>query len=198
MLNREIVGTVVTQGGNLNLREAPSTSANVIGSVPNGRSVHILEDEQNGFFKVEFNGTEGYVSASFIMLPSYNRGIVATNGGNLNLREAPSTNARIIASMPNGSSLTILGEENGFYRVVFGTQEGFASENFVRMAAAATGRVTTAGGNLNMRSAPSPTAPIIGTIPNTTSVIITGEQNGFYRVAFSNRTGYASKQFILV
>ena len=127
-------------------------------------------------------------------------GRVATmTGANLNLRSAPSLNSQVIGSLPQGSAVIILGDENGFYRVSAGGQTGFVSQEFIMLPANATGVVTTAtGANLNLRAAPNASAPILGVIPNGTSVPISGEQNGFYLVTFNGRQGFASFGFIAV
>ena len=44
----------------MNFRSAPSTTANVIGSIPEGSSVDVL-DSQNGWNLVRFNGVTGYI-----------------------------------------------------------------------------------------------------------------------------------------
>ncbi|MDY6065519.1 MAG: SH3 domain-containing protein [Finegoldia sp.] len=54
----------------LNLRENPSTEANLVGQLPLGTEVKILEEnltgEAEGWVKVEANGLEGYVSKEFL------------------------------------------------------------------------------------------------------------------------------------
>ena len=60
-------------------------------------------------------------------------GIVATQGGNLNLRSGPGTNYPVVTPVPNGTQLTILGEQNGFYSVRTPEgHEGWVSVDFVR------------------------------------------------------------------
>jgi uncharacterized protein YgiM (DUF1202 family) len=198
MMQNGIVGQVVTQGGNLNLRNASNMNGAIIGSMPNGARVIVL-GEENGFYEVVFNGQEGFASASFITLTPNATGTVNTSGSNLNLRAAPSLTANVIASMPNGSSVIILGEENGFYKVRFNGREGYASMDFIRLGADAQGIVTTSGGNLNLRAAPQPNAAIVGSLPNGTNVTVLGQQGNFYLVRTANgQEGYASIMFVFV
>jgi len=58
------------------------------------------------------------------------------------------------------------------------------------------GTVKTMGGNLNFRSGPTTTSPVIGLIPNGTRLQITGESNGFYHVVFDGRLGWVSRDFV--
>lgn len=58
-------GTVVTQGSPLNIRARPSTDAQVVGQIPKGATVTVLGRWQD-WYVVNYNGTVGYASASFI------------------------------------------------------------------------------------------------------------------------------------
>lgn len=54
----------------------------------------------------------------------------------------------------------------------------------------ARGRVRIQSGVLNVRRAPSVNSQIIGSLPNGTSVNITGARNGWYAIDFRNMTSY--------
>ncbi len=60
-------GTVVTDGSNLNIRNYPSLSGAVIGSVPNGATV-MINGETNGWYVISYNNIVGYSSSQFIVL----------------------------------------------------------------------------------------------------------------------------------
>jgi len=121
-------------------------------------------------------------------------GTVSTAGGNLNVRSSPNATAPVIGSLPNGTTISILGEQNGFYQINFSGRTGWVAAPFVRVTG--FGTVTTAGGVLNMRSAPSTTASIITTIPNGTRIPITGISGDFFQTNFSGRTGFVSRSFV--
>lgn len=60
-----------------------------------------------------------------------------------------------------------------------------------------TGYVVTESSPLNMRSEPSINSTIITTIPKHAEVTVIGKEiNGFYKVEYNNKTGYASSQWI--
>ncbi|MCL2570259.1 MAG: N-acetylmuramoyl-L-alanine amidase [Firmicutes bacterium] len=124
-------------------------------------------------------------------------GRVTTTGGGLNLRSAPNTSAPIVTTMLNGSNVTILGEQNGFYRVSFQGREGYASTQFITPTPT-QGTITTAGGNLNVRSAPSPTASILGTLPNGSRVTIQDIRGDFFQINFNGRPGFVSRSFVRI
>ncbi len=60
------------------------------------------------------------------------------------------------------------------------------------------GRVTTSGGSLNIRSAPSTSGSIVTTAPNGAilDVLDTNAAAGWYKVKYNGITGYASSQYI--
>ena len=57
---------------------------------------------------------------------------VRTQGGNLHLRSGPDTQANIIARMPNGSRILVLGEDIGWYYVFWNNMFGWASADYVQ------------------------------------------------------------------
>lgn len=59
-------GLVDTDGSTLNLRAAPSTDSEKLASLPSGTILPLNAMEQ-GWFKTEYNGTEGYVSGEYIL-----------------------------------------------------------------------------------------------------------------------------------
>lgn len=67
---------------------------------------------------------------------------------------------------------------------------------FVEPSAVRYGKVVTDGSGLNIRSYPSVTGAVIGSIPNGAMVTINGELNGWYVVSYNGINGYASSEFI--
>ncbi len=58
-------GIVTTDGSNLNIRSYPSTSASILGVIPNRADVAILGESGN-WYVVNYNGITGYAAADFI------------------------------------------------------------------------------------------------------------------------------------
>ncbi len=55
----------VTSSSRLNVRKAPSTSGQILGTFESSQQIEVL-DIDNGWAKVKFNGKTGYVSAKYI------------------------------------------------------------------------------------------------------------------------------------
>ena len=72
-----------------------------------------------------------YFGLPFIEPVAVVRGVVATDGSNLNLRAFPSTQSRIVGAIPNGSAVTVYGQTGGWYVVTFGGLTGYAAAEFI-------------------------------------------------------------------
>lgn len=125
--------TVKTTNTGLNLRTGASTSAGCLAIVPNGAFV-LVEEQLQGWYKVCYNGIEGYVSADYV---SYNESMegtyafagAATAGSNVNLRALASTDsARIKCISSAGSKLTVIGVNGAWLHV----RDAMGAEGYIR------------------------------------------------------------------
>ena len=55
-----------TDGANLNLRSAASTSSSIVTKIPAGAQITVTGDATSGFYPVKYNGKSGYASTSYI------------------------------------------------------------------------------------------------------------------------------------
>lgn len=63
---REFWGTAVTNASNtVNMRSSPSTTANVVSSIPAGADLYVV-GEQGGWYLVEWRGKRGWTKAAYI------------------------------------------------------------------------------------------------------------------------------------
>ena len=73
-------GYVDTKGDNLNMREEPFISAEIIGSIPDGTQINVFSCGKAGWYATSFNGKTGYISADFVNeIPSDNTGYFLTD-----------------------------------------------------------------------------------------------------------------------
>lgn len=59
-------------------------------------------------------------------------GLVVTGGGRLNIRQAPSLTADVIAQAPNGSTLTLLAREGDWYLVSRNGVQGYSAARYIK------------------------------------------------------------------
>jgi len=139
--SEQAVAVGATTGSSLRLREGPSTSASIVTTLNKGVAVAVLDDSTDGWYKIAYNGKNGYVSADYLVIDqdniftSYGR----ANGDGINVRSGPSTESEVLASVDSGTIVTVNGFEDGWYDVTckYGT-EGYIRSDFLDLTASDT------------------------------------------------------------
>lgn len=202
----------ITASGGLNLRENPSSSGAKIVTIPQGTTISLLE-EQSGWYKATYNSQTGWVAADYLTLvdssnsnsgsskPPQNevkREGVITAANGLNLRNSPSSSGEKLVTVPKDTTIQILEEQSGWYKITFESHTGWISADYVSLT---TPPVTKkcriiASNGLNLRATPSSTGEKLVTIPVDTTVEITEEQNGWYKISYQSYTGWISNEYV--
>lgn len=131
---------------------------------------------------------------------SYGAGTVTGNG--LRLREKPNTSSEVLTTLQAGICVAVLEDaRDGWYKVSYQDQTGYLSAGYVEVstrldADLGSGRVTTGGSRLNVRSGPGTENGKVMSLPNNTLVKITGIKNGWYKIEHNGRTGYVSSDYL--
>ena len=60
-------------------------------------------------------------------------GTVRTEGGALNIRSYPSFDSYVIATAPNGAAITVLGQYQDWYTVMYGDAIGYANVQYIEV-----------------------------------------------------------------
>ena len=128
-------------------------------------------------------------------------GVGTVTGDGLRLRSGAGTENAVLATANAGDLAMVIGEENGWYKVDFGTQVGYMSGGYVNVAAAVDadlglGMVTTSGSVLNLRAQAGTDGAVLARIPNGTAVDLVGFASGWYKVNYQGTVGYASSAYI--
>ncbi|MED3994597.1 D-alanyl-D-alanine carboxypeptidase family protein [Peribacillus frigoritolerans] len=126
-----------------------------------------------------------------------------TATANLNVRTGPSTANKIIATVKQGTKLTVTGKNaNGWLKVSLNGQTGYVSGQYVKISNSSSSAATeiyTATANLNVRTGPSTANKIITTVKQGTKLTVTGKNvNGWLKVSLNGQTGYVSSKYVKV
>lgn len=193
----------VVRGGRLNLRQYASTSSYSLGKYDTGTFVQVVGQPYNGFLPVKtLNGKDGYMSASYLTLPSYgNSGTVKyANGGYVNLRVGPSMSQQILMQVTCGSTVYIqshTGDWSYVYVNVGGqTVYGYMSSAFINTGATSAVVTTRNGGRVNVRSGPGSGYGSVGTLASGTQVTVMLKGNGWYMISANGIQGFMSTQYL--
>lgn len=134
--NKPGAGSVTATNG-LNVRDAANTNGGLVGYLPYGTNIMIIERLNNGWDKVQYDiyGNMGYVDRSYIFeySLSYYR-TVSTGGDPLYLREGDGTNYGIISSIPNSRAVPELINVGDWSRVIWGNRDGYINNGYTTFA----------------------------------------------------------------
>lgn len=127
-------GAGCTIGSSLRLRAEPSTSASVVTTLDKSVAVAILDDSVDGWYKIAYNGSTGYVSADYLnvdqdnVFTTYGR----VNSDGVNVRSDASTDSSVLATIEEDAIVTVNGLVDGWYDVTceYGT-EGYIRSDFL-------------------------------------------------------------------
>ena len=152
-------GTGTVTADALRMRSKPNTGSSILTTLYKGTKVELLSAEENGWYKVSYNGKEGYMSAEWLNVvvtastqaPStapteeapaeepaaeepavitVNSTAVVTDGP-LNLRSGPGTGYDKVSLLLKGDKVTVLEILDGWYRVSAKGTEGYVSAKFI-------------------------------------------------------------------
>ena len=154
----------------LNVRQASTTSSRIIGSLKGGEKVNII-NESNGFYKIEFNNSYGYVYSKYI----------SKDGGD--------EKAQIVKQ-----------EEVKKEKVDESKKEAKSTTKAEPIVLAIrylnkTGIVNVSS-SLNVREGASTSSKVIGSLSGNTKVTIVGEEGAFYKIEYKGSHGYVAKEYV--
>ena len=113
--------------GALNLRSGAGTGYGVVLVLPDGAQVELTGSTSNGFTKVIYQGTTGWASSQWLTTGGSSGSTANVIDGELNLRSSASTGGSVLQVLPDGASVTLLGQSsNGFAKVRYNGIEGWA------------------------------------------------------------------------
>ncbi|HDR8040160.1 SH3 domain-containing protein [Bacillus cereus group sp. Bce025] len=198
----------------LRVRTQPNMSSAIMGRVYEGEVLQVI-GEENSWLKINHKGKTGYVSSEFV---SGNNVSAKTNvsmsrsktvtANILRVRTQPNTSSAIMGRVYEGKALQVIGEENGWLKINHNGEVGYVSSQFVIDGSSNgsdnnNGKVQVASGNykvnvstLRVRTGPSTSHAILGSIHKGQVVQVTGEIQDWVKINYSGQTAYISKDYI--
>lgn len=219
------IGSGVIDADSLRVRSEPSTSSSTVTFLSDGTKVKVLE-ALDGWYQISWNSYTGYVSADYLSYtPASTPAAVpaaqsiaetpapaaaspasaagktgVVTGSEVNFRSAPSTDAGILASLAEGTQIAISSVDNGWCKASCNGQEGYVSAEYVAVDGIPLvdpkGLIT--GSCVNIRSAPSTDASILGKVYAGKLVDLISLQNDWYAINYNGSTGYISGDYLKV
>lgn len=132
------IGTGIVTGSSLRLRSEPGTNGRILATLSKNTAVDVLEELDNGWYKVSYKNTVGYMSGKWLDVTrtegtsadtENSQGTV--NAGPLNVRSGPGTSYSKVGSLGRGASVTVVDKVNGWYKITSGKLSGYVSADYV-------------------------------------------------------------------
>lgn len=124
----------------------------------------------------------------------------AVTGSVVNLREAPTTEARALTGVAQGETIAVIGEEeDGWYRISYDGDIGYMSADYVEVkqeAEPVSGYVT--GSYVNVRSSAAGDAAVVGGLNKGSAVTVSALEDGWYKIKKGNLEGYMSADYVAI
>ena len=143
-------------------------------------------------------------------------GTGVVDASSLRLRSGPSLSSSTIAYIPNGTSVSVQEQLDGWYKVIYNGMTGYVSADYLVYTPAETadepvvdaddaasepetetkvvGKIT--GNRVNFRTKPSTSSDVIGKFDNGTEVEVVSVANGWCEVVYNGMTGYVSGDYV--
>ena len=128
-------------------------------------------------------------------------GVGTVDGEGLRLRKDASIEAGVITTASKGDTVVVLEEKDGWYKVDYNTQVGYMSAGYVDVVTSVEqdlgwAKVTTAGDPLKLRDGAGTEYDVVTKMNNGASVQILGVKDGWYKITYNDKVGYASSDYI--
>ena len=213
-------GDGAVRGSYVRVRSGPGTDYSILGTVSSGTTLPV-SGESNGWYKVTYNGAEGYISGTYLSVngstadsPSKGDSSVtsASGTGTINatyvrLRSGPGTGYGILEVLNPGASMTITGESGDWYRVSYNGSEGYVYKTYLSTGGssgssdssgvtAMSSTSATVISAVHMRNGPDTSYASQRVLDRGTTVTITGSTEKWYRVTYNGSEGYIFKTYL--
>ena len=190
--------TGVITGGPITLMDGVWAGSNAVGTLLTGAPV-LITAQSGDMFQV-FAYAEravGWIQAIYVIedenAAPMHAGVVISQS--VSLREAPSTGAKLLLSIPNGAVIDIFSESNGWYAVrcwdekTMTRREGYLRADFVVQDPA----FVTTTQSTYVYAMPSRNAKKVGQLVSGTQLVVIGEFNDFWVVNLRTASGFIYK-----
>ncbi|WP_417092852.1 NlpC/P60 family protein [Intestinimonas timonensis] len=127
-------GTVTADA--LRLRSTPAAEGEILATVSSGTNVVVLDEAEDGWYKVNYNSVEGYMSGEYLDVATkadtaLGYGKVDADGSTLNMRAGASTSFDSLCFIPSGTVLELEGIYEGWYKVTYAGNTGYVSSDYI-------------------------------------------------------------------
>ena len=128
-------GIGIVESNGLRLRAKPNTDAEILANASYGDNVVIIR-EVDGWYLVDYNLQIGYMSADYITFKereNIDLGYGVVEDASVNLRDTPSADGALLATLTTGETAYIIGLNCGWYKVQYEGQTGYIRSDLLAL-----------------------------------------------------------------
>ncbi|MED1568334.1 SH3 domain-containing protein, partial [Bacillus paramycoides] len=157
-------------------------------------------------------GTFLATAASFVSTHAFaeSDNLATVNATNLNIREQPTTQGKVVGTVKQGTTVQVLSQEKEWAKISHDGKEGYVSLQFLKLSGKTPGAeqqqptinngqkeegIVTAT-RLNVRNSPVLGSSMIGYVQKNEKVTVLGKANGWAKIEYKGKEGYVSLEFL--
>jgi len=205
--NNQITGTVVN-AGTVRSGVCVAIETEVVNeSARAGVFTALSESMDEAVYTASVSETVNEVTAAIIedqeVFGYKNLGIAQVESGNLNVREAATTDSKMVGKMPKNAACEILATEGDWYQISSGEVTGYVKAEYIVTGNEAKALaetlvrtvVVSLTDSLNVRTEPNTDCSVITTVSTGEELEFVGEEEGWLKVAIDSDEGYISSDY---
>lgn len=183
-------GAVCFSGGSYtDVMESATWDCAVTGQINNGIEVCII-GEQNGWYQIFFENSTAWIPTNRVYIINMRGYVCFTGGASSDIMSEATWYSTALTELDNGTEITIVGAQNGWYQIIYGNSTAWILEDRVYLITT-TGIVNFSGGSCtDVMEAATWDCAVAGQINNGTKLYIIGQQSGWYEIVFKNSTAW--------
>lgn len=194
------LGVATVEADALRLRESADASSTILATASKGTAVVVLEDAGNNWYKVDYQTVEGYMLGDYLTVSTtadvtIGYGVVSTDGATLNMRSGPATTYDKVATLSNGTVVSIVGIADGWYKISYNNATGYVSSEYMLTAKDSSGSRGDGTTTTTTVASSSVGAQVVALAKNYLGYSYVYGASGPYSFDCSGFTSYVYKQF---
>ncbi len=136
------LGIAHVETGNLNVRAEASTSAKLVGKMPNDAACEILDmDKETGWAHIQSGEVEGYVSMDYLLTGADAKlranelisTVVIADTDGLRVRDEANVESAVLTQILKGEAMEYVETLDGWFKVSIDGEEGYVSAEYAHV-----------------------------------------------------------------
>jgi len=119
-------------------------------------------------------------------------------GEDVRLRSEPGTESEVLAQLPLGTEVEVLGEKSGWFRVLYGETVGYVRQDLIFFSPKGSRAAYVLGDGAKLRGGPSQASYVVAELGGGQGVKVKQLIGDWYFVVAGDNVGYVHRSFLLL